>query len=404
MRKFNLAFGFSLGLAAFLTAPVSAQPKYDEGFSDTEIVIGNTMPYTGPASSFGTIGKAVSAYFEKINKEDGGINGRKLRFLSLDDAYSPPRALEQTRRLVEQDKVAFIFQTIGTASNVALQGYLSEVGVPQLLVGGGASRFNNPKEFPFTSQWQPTFDSVGDAFGQYILKEHPDAKIGVLYQNDDVGKNYYEGLKRALGPDRLNMIVADASYEITDASVQSQLATLRNAGTTVFANFSTPKIAAQSIRRLYDTGWEPVHLLADVSNSIAGAIRPAGVEESKGVISAVYLMDPVDPRFSETQDYKDYVEFMKTYFPNGDIADNGNVIGYVGAQLLELVLKNAGDELTRENVMKQAVNLSDVRLGMLFPGIVINTRPDDYRAIRSVQLVRFNGELWEPFGDLYTAN
>lgn len=391
-------------VAAVLASGVmaSAQSKYDTGASDTEIVIGNTLPYTGPVSAFGVIGKAISAYFDKVNAE-GGVNGRKIRFISLDDAYSPPRAIEQTRKLVEQEKVLFIYQTIGTASNVALQTYLTENKVPQLLVGGGASRFNNPKEFPWTSQWQPTFDSVGDAFGQFILNEHPDAKVGVLYQNDDVGKDYLFGLKRALGKEHAGLIVKEVSYEITDTSIQSQIATLRDSGATVFVDFSTPKFAAQAIRRLYDTGWEPVHLLADVSNSIAGALKPAGLEESTGVISAGYLMDPNDPRWQETQDYKDWVAFMKQYYPDGNLSDGFNVIGYVGAKLLVEVLTKAGDDLTRENIVKAASTIQNLSLPMLYPGITINTSPDDYRAIKQVQLIRFNGEVWEPFGDLITA-
>jgi ABC-type branched-subunit amino acid transport system substrate-binding protein len=386
----GLALGASLALA---------QKKYDTGATDTEIKIGNTMPYSGPASAYGTIGKAAAAYFKKINDE-GGINGRKINFISVDDGYSPPKAVEMARRLVEQDQVLFIFNSLGTPSNSAIHKYMNAKKVPQLFVATGASKWNDAKNFPWTMGWQPNYQTEGTIYAKHILQTKPDAKIAVLYQNDDYGKDYLKGFEDGLGAKAKTLIVAKASYETSDPTVDSQIVQLQGSGANVFFNIATPKFAAQAIRKAYDIGWKPVQYLNNVSASIGSVLIPAGLEKSVGIISTVYLKDQADPTWKDDKGLNDWRAFMAKYYPEGDLKDSGNVSGYGNAQTLVQVLKQCGDNLTRENVMKQAANLKNFESGVLLPGIKINTSAADFAPIESVQLARFDGKEWARFGEI----
>jgi ABC-type branched-subunit amino acid transport system substrate-binding protein len=386
----GLALGASLALA---------QKKYDTGATDTEIKIGNTMPYSGPASAYGTIGKAAAAYFKKINDE-GGINGRKINFISVDDGYSPPKAVEMARRLVEQDEVLFIWGPLGTPSNSAIQKYMNAKKVPQLFVYTGATKWNDPKNFPWTMGWQPNYQTEAAIYAKHILQTKPDAKIAVLYQNDDYGKDYLKGFEDGLGAKAKTLIVAKASYETSDPTVDSQIVQLQGSGANVFFNIATPKFAAQAIRKAYDIGWKPVQYLNNVSASIGSVLIPAGLEKSVGIISTVYLKDQADPTWKDDKGLNDWRAFMAKYYPEGDLKDSGNVSGYGNAQTLVQVLKQCGDNLTRENVMKQAANLKNFESGVLLPGIKINTSATDFAPIESVQLARFDGKEWARFGEI----
>ena len=390
----------TLGMAAVAASPVAAQKKYDPGASDSEIKIGNIMPYSGPASAYAEIGKAEAAYFRKVNAE-GGVNGRKINFISYDDSYSPPKTVEQARKLVESDEVLLIFQPLGTAHNTAIQRYMNAKKVPQLFVASGATKWNDPQHFPWTMGWQPNYQSEARIYAEYLLKNHPQGKIGVLYQNDDYGKDYLKGLK-----DGLNgkvQIVAEVPYETTDPTVDSQVINLKASGADVFFNVGTPKFAAQAIKKVAELGWKPVHLLNNVSVSVGAVLKPAGFDNSKDVLSTGYLKDPTDPTWKDDAAYREWLAFMDKYHPDGDRTSNLTVYGYLAAQTLVAVLKQSGDNLTRENVMKQAASLKGLKLDMLLPGISINTGPNDFAPIKQMQMMRFNGERWELFGPLMSG-
>jgi len=390
----------AVGIAAAVASPVAAQKKYDPGASDSEIKIGNTMPYSGPASAYAEIGKAEAAYFRKVNAE-GGINGRKINFISYDDAYSPPKTVEQTRKLVESDEVLFIFSGLGTASNIAIQKYMNAKKVPQLFVSTGATRWNDPKQFPWTMSWQPNYQSEGHIYAEYLLTNHPQGKVGILYQNDDYGKDYVKGLKDGLHG-RMP-IVAEMPYEVSDPTVDSQIVTLKASGANVFYNVATPKFAAQAVKKAADLGWEPVHLLNRVANYVGAVLKPAGVDNAKGILSANFEKDPTDPALKNDLAFREWLAFMEKYYPDGDKTSVSTVTGYLQAQTLVQVLKQCGDNLTRENVMKQAANLKNLELGMLLPGIKINTGPNDFAPIKQLQMMRFNGETYQPFGPVMTG-
>ena len=382
---------------ALSTATV-AQKKYDTGATDTEIKIGQTMPYSGPASAYGTIGKAEAAYFKKINDE-GGINGRKINFISLDDGYSPPKTVEMARRLVEQDEVLFLFGTLGTPSNTAIQKYMNAKKTPQLFVATGASKWNDPKNFPWTMGWQPNYETEGAIYAKHILQTKPNAKIGVLFQNDDYGKDYLKGFKEGLG-DKTKLIVAEVSYEVTDPTIDSQIVQLQSSGADVFFNITTPKFAAMAIRKAYDIGWKPVQYLNNVSLSVGSVLTPAGLDKSVGIISSNYGKDPTDPQWDNDPEMLAWRAFMKKYYPDGSLTDASNTYGYSAARTMVQVLKQAGDNLTRENIMKQAASLKNFDTGMGLPGIVINTSPTDFAPISAVQLMKFDGKSWVRFGDV----
>jgi branched-chain amino acid transport system substrate-binding protein len=387
-----------LGVVA-AAPPATAEKRYGPGVTDSEIKIGQTMPYSGPASAYGAIGKAEAAYFAMLN-ERGGINGRKIRFLTLDDGYSPPKTVEQVRKLVEQEQVLLLFQTMGTATNNAVHKYVNDKKVPHLFLATGASLWADPEHFPWTMGWQPDLQTEGAIFAKDILMERPQARVAVLYQNDDYGKDYLRGLKDGLAADAAKMIVAIASYETTDANVDSQIVTLQAADADVFFNVSSPKFAAQAIRKAYDIGWKPRQYLTSGSSSVAAVLQPAGLEKSIGIISAGYIKDPTDVQWQGEQSYKDWLAWMKKYNPDADVADRFNVYGYSAAQTLEVLLQQCGDDLTRENVMRQAANLRDVELPMMLPGILINTSPTNFRPIRQMQLERFDGQRWVLFGGI----
>src|SRR5579859_2731895 len=402
----NSFFHFVSGTAiafALSASPAQAQKKYDTGATDTEIKIGQTVPFSGPASAYATLGKAQAAYFNMIN-EQGGVNGRKINLIQYDDAYSPPKAVEQVRKLVESDEVLLTFQIIGTPSNAAVQKYLNAKKVPQLFAATGASRFTDPKNFPWTMGFNPNYFVEGRIYGQYILKSYPNAKVGVLYQNDDLGKDYLNGIKAGLGDKAAKMIVAEASYEISDPTIDSQILKLKSAGADVFFSASTPKFAAQAIKKNAELGWKPVHILDINATSVGAVMQPAGLEASKGVISVNYGKDPLDPTWKDDPGMKKYFEFMAKYYPEGDKNSSFNSYGYSTAQLMMHVLKQCGDDLTRENVMKVATSLKDVQLDLALPGIVGNTTPNDYRVNKQLQMMRFNGERWEMFGPILQDN
>jgi len=387
-------------LAAALASPAAlAQKKYDPGASDAEIRIGNTNPYSGPASAYGTIGKTITAYFKMVD-DQGGINGRKINFISYDDAYSPPKTVEMVRKLVEQDNVLFVFQTLGTPSNTAIHKYMNMKKVPQLHVATGASKWNDPKNFPWTMGWQPNYQTEARIYAKHILQTKPDVKIGVLYQNDDYGKDYLKGLKDGLGDKAAKMIVAEVSYEVSDPTVDSQIVQLQASGANVFFNVGTPKFAAQAIRKAYDIGWKPVQYLNNVSTSIGAVLTPAGLEKSVGIITTAYLKDYSDAQWANDPAVKKWEGFMKKYYPAGDLNDVSNLYGYTVARTLEQVLKQCGDNLTRENVMKQAASMKGQYIDTLLPGITITTSDNDYAPIESVQMQRFNGKRWERFGEV----
>ncbi|MEJ0074749.1 MAG: ABC transporter substrate-binding protein [Alphaproteobacteria bacterium] len=381
--------------------PAFAQKKYDPGASDTEIKLGNTTPYSGPASAYGTNGRAAAAYFRMIN-DRGGVNGRKITFISYDDAYSPPKTVEQARKLVESDEVLALVQTLGTATNSAIMKYTNAKKIPQLFVATGGTKFGDPKNFPWTMGFQPNYQSEGRVYAKFILANYPAGKIAVLFQNDDYGKDVLKGLKDGLGG-RTTMIIAEAPYETGDPTVDSQVVRLQASGADIFVNIATPKFAAQAIKKVAELGWKSVHILNNVSGSIGSVLKPAGFANSKGILSTAYLQDPTDKANANDPGVKEWVAFMDKYFPDGDKTNSGNVSGYVIARLMVQVLQQCGDNLTRENVMKQAANLKDVDLGMLLPGIKVNTSPTDYFPLKQLQMRRFNGEGWENFGPVISG-
>ena len=386
--------------SAFVGGTVFAQAaKYGPGASATEIKLGQTMPYSGPASAYGTIGKVQAAYFKKINDE-GGINGRKLLLLSEDDGYSPPKAVEQIRKLVEQDNVLFTFQTLGTPSNSAIHKYMNAKKVPHLFLATGASKWADPKNNPWTMGLNISYETEGQIYARYLLKNKPNAKVAVLYQNDDYGKDVLNGFKEGLGSAASKMIVAEATYEVTDPTVDSQILTLKGSGADTFLNITTPKFGAQAVRKAYDSGWKPLHIINNVAASVGAVLTPAGLDKSEGLITIEYYKDPTDPQWKDDPAMKEWVAFMGKYYPDGNLKDASNTYGYLAAQIMVQVLKQCGDDLTRENVMKQAANLKDLKLPMMLPGIAVNTSPTDYSPFEQAQLARFDGKQWVLFGDV----
>ncbi|HXI05604.1 MAG: ABC transporter substrate-binding protein [Bradyrhizobium sp.] len=396
------AISAALALLAASSSPSFAQKKYDTGASDTEIKIGNIMPYSGAASAYGVIGKTHEAYFKKINAE-GGINGRKINFITYDDAYSPPKTVEQARKLVESDEVLLIFNPLGTPPNSAIQKYMNQKKVPQLFVATGATKWNDPKDFPWTMGWQPNYQSETQIYAKYILKNYPNAKIGVLYQNDDYGKDYLKGFKDGLGS-KTSMIVIEDSYEVSEPTIDSHIVKLKASGADVFMNITTPKFAAQAIKKNAEIGWKPVHFLNNVSASVGAVMKPAGFENGQDIISSNYLKDPTDGQWKTDAAMKAWNEFLDKYYPDANRADSGVMYGYIVAQGLVHVLKNCGDNLTRENVMKQAASIKDLELGGLLPGVKVNTSATDFAPLSQLQLMKFKGETWELFGDVLAGD
>ena len=390
----------TLGLAAAaLAAPSFAQKKYDPGADDKEIKVGAIHPYSGPASAYGTIGKAIGAYFDKVNAE-GGINGRKIKYIPLDDGYNPAKTVEMARKLVEEEEVLLVFNPLGTAPNTAIQKYMNQKKVPQLFVATGATKWGDPKNFPWTMGWQPTYSAEGRIYAQHILETTPNAKIGVLMQDDDYGKDYFRGFEEGLGAKAKTMIVSHVTYEVTDPTVDSQILTLKASGADVFFNITTPKFAAQAIKKAAEVGWKPVQYLNNVSASVGSVLTPAGLDNSKGIITTQYGKDPTDPQWANDKGMQDWRAWMQKYYPNGDVKDASNTYGYGVAMTLVQALKQCGDNLTRENVMKQAANL-DMVLPLSLPGINVKTGPDDFYPIEREQLARFDGKTWVLFGKVY---
>jgi branched-chain amino acid transport system substrate-binding protein len=397
------AFSAALAVLAATSSGALAQKKYDTGATDTEIKIGNIMPYSGPASAYGVIGKTEEAYFRKINAE-GGINGRKINFISYDDNYSPPKTVEQARKLVESDEVLIVFNSLGTPPNSAIQKYMNSKKVPQLFVATGATKWNDPKEFPWTMGWQPNYQSETQIYAKYILKEKPNSKIAVLYQNDDYGKDYLKGLKDGLGAKGASLIVIEESYEVSEPTIDSHIVKLKSTGADVFINITTPKFAAQAIKKNAEIGWKPLHFLNNVSASIGSVIKPAGMENAQDIISSNYLMDPNDAQWKNDAGMKAWNEFLDKYYPEANRADASVMYAYIVSQGLVHVLKACGDNLTRENVMKQAANIKDLQLGGLLPGVKVNTSATDFAPLSQLQLMRFKGETWELFGEILNAD
>jgi len=397
-RSFLVTLVLALG-PAVTTAPVLAQTP---GVTATEIKIGNTNPYSGPASAYGTIGKALGAYFKKVN-EEGGINGHKVNYISYDDAYSPPKAVEMVRKLVEQDQVAALFQTLGTPTNTAIHKYVNQQKIPHLFVATGATKWNDPKNFPWTMGWQPNYQTEGRIYASYIMKNIPDAKIGILYQNDDYGKDYRKGLLDGLGDAAKKMVVLEQTYEVTDPTIDSQIVNLKNSGANVFFNVTIPKFAVQAIKKAHDIGWKPTHFLNNVSSSLATVLKPAGLEASKGLITALYMKEITDPQWKNDKGFQDWVAWMKKYYPEGALDDQANAFGYTVAQAMTQVLKQCGTDFSRENILKQAENLKNVEFPLLLPGIKVNTSATDHAPIEQEQLAKFDGERWVLFGEMLEA-
>jgi branched-chain amino acid transport system substrate-binding protein len=399
-----------LRIAAFSTAVIAfaamsgsalAQKKYDTGATDTEIKIGNIMPYSGPASAYGVIGKTEAAYFKMIN-DAGGIKGRKINFVSYDDGYSPPKAVEQARKLVESDEVLLVFNSLGTANNTAIQKYMNGKKVPQLFVATGATKWNDPKDFPWTMGWQPSYQSEARIYAKFLMKEKPDAKIAVFYQNDDFGKDYLKGLKDGLGA-KVSMITAEESYETSEPTIDNHIVKLKATGADVFISITTPKFAAQAIKKLAEIDWKPMHIVSNVSASVGSVIKPAGFENAQGILSAAYAKDGADSQWDNDPGMKKFYTFLEKNFPEGNKLDGSVVYGYGAAQTMVKVLEMCGDNLTRENVMQQAASLKDFAPDTLLPGIKITTTATDFAPIEQLQMMRFKGEKWDLFGDIISG-
>ncbi|MBP8305833.1 MAG: ABC transporter substrate-binding protein [Burkholderiaceae bacterium] len=399
MNRRLLASWLVVAAATVASAPAWAQKKYDAGATDKEIKIGGISPYSGPASSYGTIGKAIGAYFAKVNAE-GGINGRKLTWVSYDDGYNPAKTVEMARKLVEQDEVLFIFNVLGTPPNSSIHKYMNQKKVPQLFNATGATKWGDPKNFPYTMGWQPSYQSEARIFAAHILETKPNAKIGILYQNDDYGKDYLKGFEDGLGDKAKTMIVTKLSYEATDPTIDSQMVSLKASGADTFFNITIPKFAAQAIKKAAEIGWKPTHYLNGVSSSVASVIIPAGAANAVDVMTAYYLKDPTDGQWQASKEYKDWLDWMQKYYPQGDLKDSNNVYGYTAAMGLVEVLKRSGDNLTRDNIMKVAANL-DITLPMLLPGVNVKTGPDDFFPIERQQLQKWDGKGWVLFGKVY---
>jgi branched-chain amino acid transport system substrate-binding protein len=389
-------------LSLLSTQGALAQKKYDTGASDTEIKIGNVEAYSGPASAYGIIGKTEEAYFKMIN-DSGGVNGRKINFISYDDGYSPPKTVEQVRKLIESDEVFLIFNALGTPTQNAVQKYHNAKKVPQLFLATGASKWNDPKDFPWTMGFQPSYRVEARIFAKYILKEKPNAKVAVFYANDDFGKDYVAGLKEVFGDKTSSILIAEESYETTEPSIDSRIVKLKGTGADVFVNISTPKFAAQAIKKMAELEWKPMHVMTDVSISIGAVMKPAGLDASEGVLSAGYLMDASDPQWKDNEGMKKFMTFIDKYMPGANISDANLVYGYAAAQTMVQVLKQAGDNLIRENVMKQAASLKDFTPDTLIPGIRINTGPNDFAPIEQLKMMRFKNGQWELFGAIISA-
>jgi branched-chain amino acid transport system substrate-binding protein len=397
LKTFKLA---AAGLASLaLAGSALAQKKYDTGANDKEIVVGNINPYSGPASAYGSIGKSIGAYFDKINAE-GGINGRKIRYISVDDGYNPAKTVEQARKLVEQDEVFILFQPLGTPPNSAIHKYMNDKKVPHLFVATGATKWGDPKNFPWTMGWQPNYQSEAKIYAAHLLETKPNAKVAILFQNDDYGKDYLKGFEDGLGEKGKSMIVSKISYEVTDPTVDSQMVSLKGSGADTFFNITTPKFAAQAIKKAAEIGWRPTHYLNSVSASVGTVMTPAGLENGVGIITAQYIKDPTDPQWQKGKEWDDWLAWMDKYQPSADKKDAQTVYGYTVAQGLVQVLKQCGDNLTRENVMKQAAAL-DITLPMLLPGVNVKTASDDFYPIEREQLARFSGKTWDLFGKVY---
>jgi ABC-type branched-subunit amino acid transport system substrate-binding protein len=391
----------SLAMAAATSGAALAQKKYDTGASDSEIKIGNIVPYSGPASAYGVVGKAMAAVFKKVNDE-GGINGRKINFISYDDAYSPPKAVEQARKLIESDEVLFLFGTLGTASNTAIQKYVNSKKVPQLFVATGATKWNDPKTFPWTMGWLPSYQSESHIYAKYLTKEKPTAKVGVLYQNDDMGKDYLKGLKDGFSRDP-SRIVAEESYEVSEPTIDSHVVRIKSSNPDVIILFTTPKFGAQAIKKLGEMSWKPVTIVSNVSASTATVMRPAGLDNAQGVISAAYAKDASDPQWKDDAGMKAFDELLAKYLPETNRVDSSAMTGYNMATTMVEVLRRCGDNLTRENVMKQAASLKQFAQGGLLPGVTLTTAPDDFQPIEQLQLMRFTDERWQLFGDVISG-
>ncbi len=399
-RTFNAALA---GTAAVIALPALAQKKYGPGASDTEIKLGQTMPYSGPASAYGTIGKLHMAYFKMIN-EAGGINGRKVTLISLDDGYSPPKTVEQVRRLVEQDEVLALFQTLGTPSNSAIHKYVNAKKVPHLLLSTGATKWADPKNYPWTLGFNLSYQAEGSIYAKYLLKNKPGAKIAILYQNDDYGKDVLKGVKDGLGAAGAKMIVAEATYEVTDPTVDSQILTLQGSGADTFINITTPKFSAQAIRKAFDSGWKPLHIVNNVGASVGSVLTPAGLDKSVGLLTLQYYKDPNDPQWKDDPAMLEWRAFMGRYYREGDPKDASNLYGYLTAQTMVQILKQCGNDLTRENVMRQAANIKNLKLPLLLTGMSLNTSPTDFFIIKQGQLAKFTGTQWATFGDLLSMS
>jgi branched-chain amino acid transport system substrate-binding protein len=397
------AFSAAIAILATACAHAAEQAKYDTGATATEIKIGNIMPYSGPASAYGVIGKTEQAYFDKINAE-GGINGRRISFISYDDAYSPPKTVEQARKLVESDEVLLIFNSLGTPPNSAIQKYMNTKKVPQLFVATGATKWNDPKDFPWTMGWQPNYQSEAQIYAKYILKNYPNGKIAILYQNDDYGKDYVKGLKDGLGANAASMIIAEEPYEVTQPTIDSSIVKLKSLGADVFFDVTTPKFAAQAIKKMAEIEWKPAHFLNNVSVSIGSVMKPAGFENGQGIISSIYLKDPTDPQWKDDPAMKAWNAFLDKYYPDANRADVNVMYAYIVSQGLVHVLKNCGNDLTRANVMAQAAAMRDYQPLGLLPGIKVNTSATDFAPLSQLQLMRFKGEGWERFGDVISSD
>lgn len=393
--------GLLLGAGLAFSGASYAAGKYDPGASDIEIKVGNTNPYSGPASAYSTIAKTLDAYFRKLNDE-GGINGRKIKFISYDDGYSPPKSVEQVRKLMESDEVLLLFQPLGTANNIAIRKYLNGKKVPQLFVSSGAATFGDPKQFPWTMGWQPSYESEGIIYARWLMENMPNAKISVLYQNDDFGKDVLKGLKTGLG-DKTSMIVAAAPYETSQPTVDSEVIKLKASGADVFINVATPKFAAQAIKKVYEIGWKPTQILSNVSDVVSDVLKPAGLEASTGILSTAYLKDTGDPQWADDQGMKDFYAFMDKYYPAGDKSSKSNAYAYTVAQTLVHVLKQCGDDLTRTNIMKQAASMKEVALPLLLPGMAMTTSDDDFYPIEQLQMKKFDGTRWVHFGKVISS-
>ena len=400
MRRFTIPrLALASAFAAMTAGATLAQKVYDAGADDKEIRIGSIHPYSGPASAYGTIGKAIGAYFDKVNAE-GGINGRKIKYLPQDDGYNPAKAVEMARKLVEEDEVLVVFNPLGTPSNTAIQKYLNQKKVPQLFVASGATKWGDPKNFPYTMGWQPPYQAEARIYAQHILDTRPNARIGVLYQNDDYGKDYLKGLEEGLGDKAKTMIVAKITYEATDPTVDSQIVSLKASGADTLFDVTLPKFAAQAIKKVAELGWKPVHYLNNVSSSVSSVLMPAGLDNSTGLLTLAYQKNPTDPQWANDRGFVDWLAWMKKYYPDGNVLEANNVYGYSVAQTLVQVLKQCGDTLTHDNVMKQAASL-DMELPMLLPGVNVKTGPDDFYPIERGQLARFDGKTWARFGKMY---